>query len=79
VTEAAPTSALVPTTYAKGDRIYRWVLVGQRDSQDLTDIQPLTVVRANRTTLTVRTDEGNAFRLPHAHVAGRVDWEVADA
>lgn len=49
-----------------GDRIYRWW-----DSGISMDPQPLTVVRVNRLTVTVRTDQGNTFRLPQVDIAGR--------
>lgn len=53
---------------AEGDRIYRWW-----DAGIAMTVQPLTVIRANRTTVTVDTDEGGRFRLPYADVAGYYD------
>lgn len=49
-----------------GDRIYRWWDAGFE-----YEIQPLTVVRVNRVSVTVTTDHGGRFRLPHRDVAGR--------
>lgn len=54
---------------AQGDRVYRWWDAGFK-----MDPQPLTVVRVNRTTVTVTTDEGSTFRAPFAQIEGRVDW-----
>lgn len=48
-----------------GDRVYRWWDAGIQ-----YDIQPLTVVRVNRVTVTVDTDQGNRFRLPRPEVVG---------
>lgn len=48
-----------------GDRVYRWW-----DSGYKMDPQPLTVVRVNRVTFTVRTDEGSTFRIPRHLVEG---------
>jgi hypothetical protein len=56
-----------------GERVYRWWDDGWHGS-----VQPLTVIRVNRMTVTVRTDEGSSFRLPHADVEGRVDWPEDD-
>lgn len=53
-----------------GDRIYRWW-----DAGISMENQPLTVIRVNRLTVTVDTDQGNRFRLPHEDIAGYVDWE----
>lgn len=51
-----------PSTLTPGDRVWRWVWTGGQDQEP----QPLTVVRVNRVTVTVRTDQGSTFRLdPH--------------
>lgn len=55
-----------------GDRIYRWWDAGIK-----MDIQPLTVVRVNRLTITVDTDQGSRFRLPHSEVQGRYLYDEA--
>lgn len=55
--------------YAIGDRVFRWW-----DAGTDAEAQPLTVVRVNRLTYTVRTDQGSSFRLPHDAIAGRADW-----
>jgi hypothetical protein len=66
-----------PTEVAVGDRIYRW-----HDAGFEMVPQELTVVRVNRTTYTVRTDQFDAetgmgqFRLPHHLAAGFVDWDA---
>ena len=52
--------------YAPGDRVWRWWDTGIFGS----DPQPLTVIRVNRKTLTVRTDRGAEFRLPFADCEG---------
>ena len=54
-----------------GCRVYRHVLVGHDGAFDVTDIQPLTVVRVNQKTITVRTDEGNTFRIPPQDIRGK--------
>lgn len=51
---------------APGDRVYRWWDAGIH-----MDIQPLTVVRVNRKTATVRTTQGNDFRIDPYHLEGR--------
>lgn len=63
-------------TLKPGDRIYRWVLVGTSHggAYDKSDIQELTVVRVNRTTVTVDTKAKVRLRLPHEMIDGRVDW-----
>ena len=62
-----------------GDRVYRHVLVGSDRGFDITDIQPLSVVRVSRKTVTVRTDEGNTFRLPPQDIQGRwIDEGIDD-
>lgn len=61
------------TELRHGDRVYRYW-----DSGALgVECQPLTVVRVNRLTVTVRTDQGGQFRLPHGDVVGR--WTEDDA
>jgi hypothetical protein len=49
-----------------GDRVYRWWDSGAFGM----DQQPLTVVRVNRVTVRVRTDQGNEFRINPADIAG---------
>ena len=59
-----------------GDRVYRWVVTGVRHTMtgrfEEQDPQPLTVVRVNRRTVTVRTDQGSVFRLEPHEIAG--EW-----
>lgn len=52
--------------YAPGDRIYRWWDSGAFGA----DIQPLTVVRVNRKTVTVRTDQASQFRMRPEDIVG---------
>lgn len=59
------------TDVTPNDRVYRWVWVGGRD----WDIQTLTVVRVNRLTVTVRTDQGSTMRINPNDLRGFVDWE----
>lgn len=73
----------VDITIRPGSRIYRWWDAGAGKTAGMQQ-QPLTVVRANRQTLTVDTDQGSRFRLPLADVAGRYaedspagDWVAA--
>jgi hypothetical protein len=47
------------------DRVYRWW-----DAGSTVDLQPLTVVRVNRKTVTVRTDQGNSFRTSPENLTG---------
>lgn len=47
------------------DRVYRWW-----DAGSTVDLQPLTIVRVNRATVTVRTDQGNVFRMSPDGLAG---------
>jgi len=62
------------TAYEPGDRIFRWVWTGgDRHGLETVGMQPLTVIRVNRATVTVKTDQGSTFRLPHSEVGGR--WE----
>ena len=51
---------------AKGDRVYRYWNNGAFG----VDLQPLTVVRVNRVTATVRTDHGGQFRIDPAELWG---------
>ena len=64
------------TTYKPGEHIYRWWDSGSGGAT----MQPLTVVRVNRLTYTVRTDQGTTFRLPLHEAAGlytvREAWEA---
>lgn len=60
----APTAAA--PTYEPGDRVYRYwdsVALGM-------EVQPLTVVRVNRLSVTVRTDQGSTFRLAPEAIEG---------
>lgn len=59
------------TDLKRGDRIYRWWDSGALGA----DQQALTVVRVNKVTVTVATDQGNRFRLAPADIVGFVDWE----
>lgn len=59
--KATEVSTLVP-----GDRIWRWWDAGIH-----MNVQPLTVVRVNRLTVTVETDQGNRFRLKPEQIEGR--------
>jgi hypothetical protein len=54
-----------PTGYQPGGRVYRWW-----DAGTSMEIQPLTVVRVNRVTVSVRTDQGSQFRIAPADIAG---------
>ena len=54
---------------AAGDRVARWW-----DAGISVDLQPLTVVRVNRVTATVRTDQGNEFRIRFADLARHIDF-----
>jgi hypothetical protein len=56
--------------WAPGDRVWRWWDAGYK-----LDPQVLTVVRVNRLTITVRTDQGGVFRLPPQDLVGRWDDE----
>jgi hypothetical protein len=51
--------------YEPGDRVYRWW-----DSGITHDPQPLTIVRRNRVTYTVRTDRGAVFRMSPRDIVG---------
>lgn len=53
-----------------GDRVYRWWDAGTH-----SDIQPLTVVRVNRVTVTVDTDQGGRFRLSCDEIVGPYVWD----
>ena len=59
------------TDLSAGDRVARYWDTGAFGSV----LQPLTVVRVNQVTATVRTDQGCQFRIPFADINGRVDWE----
>lgn len=52
--------------FEPGDRVYRWWNSGAFGYE----IQPLTVIRLNRLTVTVRTDVGNTFRIPYEDIVG---------
>jgi hypothetical protein len=54
-----------------GDRVYRFVWTGGEHH----DPQPLTVVRVNRLTVTVRTDQGFTIRLDPAQIEGPWTWD----
>jgi hypothetical protein len=56
--------------YQPGDRVYRYVLVGADRNFDITDLQPLTVIRVNRKTVTVKTDQNFTVRLPPQDIQG---------
>jgi len=57
---------LVTTHLFPGQRVWRWFDTGAFGS----DVQPLTVVRVNRCTVTVRTDYGSTFRIPADTIEG---------
>ncbi|WP_188186978.1 hypothetical protein [Nonomuraea sp. SYSU D8015] len=63
-------AALIP-----GDRVFRWVWVGTSPSQESHEIQELTVVRVNPTTVTVDTDHHGRIRVRHADIVDYVTWE----
>lgn len=63
-----------PATVEVGDRLYRWWDAGGGKTFG-AEQQELNVVRVNRLTYTVTTDQGSQFRIPHADIAGYVDWE----
>lgn len=63
------------TAYEPGDRVYRWWDSGAFGSYP----QPLTVVRVNRATVTVDTDDGGRFRIRPDLIAGRVHWDEDDS
>ena len=54
-----------------GDRVYRNV----RTSANESEPQPLTVIRCNRKTATVRTGQGAEFPVSLANIVGRVTWD----
>lgn len=62
-----------PDIFAPGDRIYRWWDSGAFGA----DIQPLTVVRVNHKTITVRTDQGSQFRMRPDDIVGRWTEDTA--
>lgn len=49
------------------ERVCRWW-----DAGIGMDLQALTIVRVNRVTATVRTDQGNVFRIPFADLARHI-------
>jgi len=51
-----------------GDRVGRWWDTGAFGP----NLQPLTVVRVNRVTATVRTDQGSEFRIQFQDLARRL-------
>jgi hypothetical protein len=57
------------TEWSPKDRVYRWW-----DAGISMEPQPLTVVRVNRQTVTVRTDAGSEFRMKPEDIVGRYDW-----
>jgi hypothetical protein len=59
-------------TYSVGDRVYRWWYA----FEDSATPQPLTVIRVNRMTLTVETDQGSRFRIETKDIAGY--WTESD-
>lgn len=59
---------------APGDRTYRWWNSGALGS----NMQPLTVVRVNQKTVTVRTDQRNEFRIDPAQLEGFLLAEYED-
>jgi hypothetical protein len=54
--------------WVAGDRVWRWWNAGP-----WSDVQPLTVVRVNRQSVTVRTDQGSTFRVRAADIVGRYE------
>lgn len=54
------------TTYKAGDRVYRYWDSGAMGAE----MQPLTVVRVNRVTVTVRTDQDSTFRINPGDIVG---------
>lgn len=57
----------VATDYKPGDSVYRYAWVGG----ETYEVQPLTIVRVNRLTVTVRTFNGSEFRMPFEDIEGR--------
>ena len=57
-----------------GERVYRWTYTGTQETAtgriDTQDVQPLTVVRVNRVTVTVRNDRGDTFRIDPDEIEG---------
>jgi len=47
-----------------------FVWIGNDRDFDINDLQPLTVVRVNRSTITVITDQGSIIRLPPQDIRG---------
>ena len=55
-----------------GDRVFHWWDTGAFGATQM----PMTVVRVNRTTVTVRADNsGEVRRVPFEAIDGCVDWE----
>lgn len=61
---------------APGMAVYRFVWTGSRGDTDTTDLQTLTVVRANKKTVTVMAAFGSRFRLPYSEIVGY--WDEDD-
>lgn len=59
-----------PADLSSGDRVARWWDSGAFGM----DLQPLTVVRVNRVTATVRTDQGSEFRIRFDDIARHIDF-----
>jgi hypothetical protein len=57
-----------------GDRVYTYVWSGG----DRQDMQPLTVIRVNRKTVTVRTDQGEQHRIHPDDIFGPYRDESGD-
>jgi hypothetical protein len=57
---------MAANTYAPGDRVWRWWDSGAFGHE----VQPLTVVRVNQKTLTVRTRHGDQFRIEPRLIEG---------
>jgi hypothetical protein len=60
-----------------GDRIYRY-LNTSTGPWPIAVPQPLTVVRVNRLTVTVRTDQGSTFRIDPADIEGPWDYDESE-
>lgn len=58
-----------PADLTAGDRVGRWW-----DAGIGVDLQPLTVLRVNRMTATVRTDQGSEFRIRFDDLARHIDF-----
>ena len=62
-------------TVKAGDRVYAWVNTGTYNGYDQADISTMTIVRINRTTITVDVDHHGRRRIPPHVIDGIVDWE----